>query len=216
MAQPQSQPQPSKAPLSKSARTRARILNAAAEVFREEGYGAPLSGIAERAGIQTGSLYYHFASREELVGEVLRLGVETSWGDVRAAVEALGDDASPLDRLAAAIRAHTMSVLKGSHFASALVRIGGQVPDAVAQIDRRARRKYGEYWQSLIEDARDAGQLAPGLDLFAARMLVLGSMNWAAEWFGRQRVVDADTVADTAVAMLLHGLSAISDAPPSR
>ena len=55
---------------SKSQRTRARILDAAARVFRREGYGARLSDIAAEAGIQTGSLYYHFDGRESLVADL--------------------------------------------------------------------------------------------------------------------------------------------------
>ena len=69
---------------------------------------ARLSDIAELAGMQTGSLYYHFDFREDLVAEILRLGIETSWQHVRDAVDALPAGATPLERLAAAIRAHTL------------------------------------------------------------------------------------------------------------
>jgi AcrR family transcriptional regulator len=62
--------------LTKSELTRQRILDAAAKVFRSNGYsGARLSDIAALAGIQTGSMYYHFDSREALVEEVLHLGI---------------------------------------------------------------------------------------------------------------------------------------------
>ena len=50
--------------------------------------------------------------------------------------------------------------------------------------------------------------LAEGVDLFAVRMLAFGAMNWTAEWFVRQRVVDAVTVTDTACRMVLGGLTA--------
>src|SRR5678816_4156304 len=94
-------------PLTKSERTRQRILDAAARVFREQGYAnARLADIAELADMQTGSLYYHFDGREDLVAEILRLGVKTAWSHVRAAVDALPPSATPLDRLAAAVRAH--------------------------------------------------------------------------------------------------------------
>jgi AcrR family transcriptional regulator len=193
--------------VTKSARTRARILDAAAVVFREQGYGARLADIAERAGIQTGSLYYHFASREELVSEILHLGIETAWQHVRAGVDAAPPDASALERLAIAVRAHTMAVLELSDYASAQVRIVGQVPPAVAEAHHRDQRTYGEYWNDLFEAARAADELAPGVDLFAVRMLAFGAMNWTAEWFGRQRVVDAATVADQAVTVLVHGVA---------
>ena len=195
------------ATVTKSARTRARVLDAAAHVFSEQGYGARLSDIAEGAGIQTGSLYYHFASREELVTEVLHIGIKTSWDHVRQAVDELAPDTEPIDKLAAAVRAHTMSILKSSDYASAEARIVGQVPPTVADAHRRDQRQYGAYWNDLFEAARAAGQLAPGLDLFVARMLAFGAMNWTAEWFGRQRKADAATVADNAVAMLIGGVS---------
>ena len=79
--------------LTKSERTRQRILDAAARVFREQGYAnARLADIAELADMQTGSLYYHFDGREDLVAEILRLGVKTAWSHVRAAVDALPAD----------------------------------------------------------------------------------------------------------------------------
>ncbi|MGI9053028.1 MAG: TetR/AcrR family transcriptional regulator [Ilumatobacteraceae bacterium] len=191
----------------KSARTRARILDAAASVFRTQGYAARLSDIAERAGIQTGSLYYHFGSREELVAEILRLGIENAWNHVRAAVDALPSDTSPLERLATAIRAHTMAVLELSDYASAQTRIVGQVPPALASAHRREQRRYGIYWSGLLEAASEAGELAADLDLFTARMLAFGAMNWTAEWSVAQRGADATAIADQAVAVLVGGLA---------
>ncbi len=200
------QPAPRSAP-TKSARTRARILDAAAAVFRAEGYSARLSDIAERAGIQTGSLYYHFSSREELVAEILRLGIENAWDHVRRALDSMPPDAAPLDRLAVAIRAHTMAVLELSDYASAQARIVGQVPPAVAAVHHREQRAYGRYWNGLLEAARDAGDLAVDVDLFMARMFAFGAMNWTAEWSATQREGDASEIADQAVAVLLQGLA---------
>ena len=193
--------------LPKSARTRERILDAAAKVFRAHGYAnARLSDIAEMAGMQTGSLYYHFASREALVAEILHLGIETAWDHVRAAVRSLPPGASPLEQLETAVRAHTMAVLEIGDYASAQARIVGQVPPEIARAHRIEQREYGEYWNELFEAAQAAGELQHGIDLFAARMLAFGAMNWTVEWFNPHRGPDASAVADQAVAMVLHGL----------
>ena len=128
---------------SKSARSRRRILEAAAVEFRDHGYtNATLTDIAERAGMQTGSLYYHFSSREELVAEILHLGLEEVSQHVRSAVAALPTDASAVDRLAAAIRAHTMAVVQSSAFGTAQARISGQVPADIAEVYRAEQRTY--------------------------------------------------------------------------
>src|SRR3954469_8554847 len=103
----------------KSERTRQRVLDAAAEVLAERGYTeARLADIAARAGMQAGSLYYHFASRDELVAEILRLGIGNSWNLVAQAAGRLPPSASPLERLAAAIRAPTRSIVGLSSYAS--------------------------------------------------------------------------------------------------
>jgi AcrR family transcriptional regulator len=192
----------------KSARTRQRILDAAAKVFREQGYAnARLSDIAELAGMQTGSLYYHFDSREDLVAEILRLGIETAWAQVRAALDDLAPDASPIDRLAAAIRAHTLAVLEISDYSSAQARIVGQVPPDVLRGHLADQRRYGSFWNDLIQAALDAGEVRDDLDPFVARMLVLGALNWTAEWYKPGRRSSAEAVADQAVALVLEGVA---------
>ena len=75
----------------KSDRTRQRILDAAAVCFSESGYsGVTLRDIADRANMKAGSLYYHFHSKENLVEEVLCVGVFNAFESTRRAVEALG------------------------------------------------------------------------------------------------------------------------------
>jgi AcrR family transcriptional regulator len=191
----------------KSERTRRRILDSAAAVFSEQGYGARLSDIAGRAGMKAGSLYYHFDSREDLVDEVLRLGIEGSWDQVAAAVGRLPSSVTPLDRVAAAIRAHTLSIVGRSAYASAQARIVGQLPPELARRHRKDMRAYGEYCQDLFAAAQAAGQIDGDVDLFVARMLALGAMNWTAEWFVAGKEMSADELADQTVRMFLHGVA---------
>jgi len=150
----------------KSGRTRRRILDAAAELFSEQGYSARLSDIADRAEMKAGSLYYHFDSREELVAEVLRLGIDGSWDQVAGALARLPKSASPIERLTAAIRAHTLSIVGRSAYATAQARIVGSLPPEVARAHRKERRAYGEYWRDLFTSAQQAGQIDSDVDVF--------------------------------------------------
>ena len=53
-------------------RTRTAILDAAAEVFDENGFfGATLSEILQRAGVTKGALYFHFQSKEEIAQAII-------------------------------------------------------------------------------------------------------------------------------------------------
>lgn len=54
--------------------TRSRILQAAQEMFIDEGYRASVDGIAARAGVAKQTLYNQFASKEVLFIEVIKQG----------------------------------------------------------------------------------------------------------------------------------------------
>ena len=69
----------------KGERTRARILDAALELFRERGYDATtMRAVAEAAGVSVGNAYYYYPSKEALIqgfyGQVHDLHVEASAG----------------------------------------------------------------------------------------------------------------------------------------
>lgn len=91
---------------SKGARTRARLLAAAKEVFEEDGFlEARITDIAERAGLSHGSFYTYFDSKEQIFREVAaavddELGAPLS--DVILASSSSG--LSPQDRLREALR----------------------------------------------------------------------------------------------------------------
>jgi AcrR family transcriptional regulator len=192
----------------KSDRTRERILDAAAEVFSEQGYSARLSDIAARAGMRAGSLYYHFDSREELVAEILHRGIRRSFDQVRAAVDALPADAPAIERLATAVRAHTLAIVERSAYASAQARIVAQVPASVAAAHQREQRAYGEYWNEMLHGAVAAGDVTPDADLFVMRMLMFGAMNWIAEWAALAGARSPAAIADQTVATLIDGVRA--------
>ena len=57
--------------------TRQEILDTALELFSQEGYEATsISRIAEAVGIRKASLYSHFASKQEILDEIVREGLK--------------------------------------------------------------------------------------------------------------------------------------------
>jgi AcrR family transcriptional regulator len=198
-------PEVSPAPTRKSDRTRERILDAAAACFRERGFaGTRLADIAERAELQAPSLYYHFKSKEELIEEVLALGVTRTFAHVRERVAAVPADA-PLDRLKAAIEAHLAMVLETGNYSAANLRLYGQMPDDIRERLQRTQKSVGRYWASLLADAQRAGAIRQDLDLPATRMLILGSLNWVAEWY-HPGGLSPEELGRHATAILLDGI----------
>lgn len=106
---------------SKGDRTRRRLLDAAASLLARDGrVGVSLSGIAEAAGLRTGSVYFHFGSKDELIATVLEEGL-------RESLRHLDDALAPLvaadagARLWAAVRAHLDALVELSDYAAVVL-----------------------------------------------------------------------------------------------
>ncbi len=188
-------------------RKRERILQAAAQVLAERGYaGTMMVEIAERAGTQAGSVYYHFASREELIEEVLRRGVALSYAHSRDVLAALPADSDAGRRLAAVIRAHLRFQVEVSDYARAAARSSGQVPpDMQARINTEFRA-YGRFFDRLFAAAMKAGAIDAAVDRSALRMLIIGAANWTPEWYRPNGRSSADEIADLLVRLLFDGV----------
>lgn len=194
-------------PAPRPAPTRERLLDAAAVVLNRNGYaGTRLLDIATIAGLQAPAIYYHFASRDELIAEVVQVGLRRVMAHVHGELDALPPDSSPMDRITTAVRAHLEIVLRDSEYASAAIRHAAQLPPGIRDVQLRDQRRYGTLWRGLVDSAREAGEVDPDLDAQAARMLVMGALNWAPEWWRPERGDLSGTVA-TAQTIVREGLS---------
>ena len=77
---------------------------------------------------------------------------------------------------------------------------------------KKEQAAYGRIWRSLFEDAIAGGEIPPEFDVRTARMLMLGAMNWAAEWWNPRRG-SLDAVVRTAQSLVRHGLGPVPAAP---
>jgi AcrR family transcriptional regulator len=193
--------------VSKSARTRSRILNAAAHILSVKGYaGTRLSDVAEYAELQAPAIYYYFPSRDDLIEEVMYAGIADMRRHLQGALEALPRETSPIDKILAAVEAHLRHELELSDYASASIRNAGQVPERLRARQLKEEAAYGRIWRRLFDEARAAGQLRPDLDARPAQLLVLGALNWSAEWFDPRRS-SVDTIVSNAQVLVRYGLS---------
>src|SRR5215212_9642576 len=52
-------------------RNRERIVDAARELFAEQGHNAQMDDVARRAGVGVGTVYRHFPTKSDLLGELM-------------------------------------------------------------------------------------------------------------------------------------------------
>ncbi|AJE80421.1 regulatory protein TetR [Streptomyces albus] len=191
----------------KAARTRERILDAAAHVLSRKGYsGTRLGDIAEQAQIQAPAIYYYFGSREELIEEVMWAGVHRLHQHVSGALEQLPADTPPMEQILKAVEAHLHIELELSDFATAAIRNAGQLPEELRTRQLAAEAEYSKLWRGLLTDLNAAGQLRSDLDPIIAHLLVVGALNWAAEWWNPRRG-SFDAVVRSAQSLVRYGLS---------
>ncbi|MBC7181436.1 MAG: TetR/AcrR family transcriptional regulator [Roseovarius sp.] len=182
------------------------VLNVAARLFREQGYGAvSLRKIAEAAGIKAGSIYYHFGSKDEIVAAVLDAGIQVVHESMRQAVSALPEGTGAEAILRTAIGAHLRALLDASDYSSANVRIFGQVPQSVRDANLPTRRAYEAEWDNLLSWLQNTGALKAGLDIRRLRLMLIGALNATLEWFDPDRG-SADALSQTYADVFLHGI----------
>jgi len=164
-------------PVSKGDRTRKRLLDAAAaEVARHGVAGTSINAIAAAAGLKTGSVYFHFESKDRLVEAMLEEGLLASLAFLDHALAAVPENADAATRLGAAIRAHATAVHELSNYTVAV--LGPSFPrDAAGAAARKLRRGYVSRWTELVTEAQGAGVLTRDADPRLLRDLILGALN---------------------------------------
>jgi AcrR family transcriptional regulator len=185
---------------------RADLVRVAARLFREKGFdGTTIRDIAHAVGMRSGSPFYHFASKHELLMTVmeegLRLGLERTQ-------QVLADATlPPVERFARLVRTQ-YGILHdtGSDFIPVMLYDWRSLP---AQYKRRLielKDRYDAIWQRTLDELHAQGLLRA--DPRLARLMILGAINFSATWYrakprGAARV-DLDELAAQTVALVLH------------
>jgi AcrR family transcriptional regulator len=91
----------------KGVQTRARLLDAAKQIFEERGFlEARISDIAERAGLSHGAFYHYFESKEQVFREVAKALDDQLSEPMESVIFARAYATGPRDRLSTALRRH--------------------------------------------------------------------------------------------------------------
>jgi AcrR family transcriptional regulator len=151
--------------------TRERLLRAARTLIEEHGYGgASVAAIAERAGVASGTLYRHFASKQELFVEVFRSVCDREVEAMRQAADAMPPAATHVDRLEEVLATFAQRAMRRPRLAWALI---AEPVDPLVDAERLAyRARYSELTAQALQAGIEAGELpAQNVDLTAAALV---------------------------------------------
>jgi AcrR family transcriptional regulator len=153
--------------------TRQRLLAAAQELIEQGGYGAAsVIAIADRAGVAAGTLYRHFASKEELFVDVFRSVCAREERAMRAAAAELPADAPAVRRLETVLTRFAERALRNPRLAWALI---AEPVDPRVDAERLAyRERYAAVIAESLTEGIAAGELPEQNVALTAAALVGG------------------------------------------
>jgi AcrR family transcriptional regulator len=148
-------------------RNRERILQSARAAFAESGADAQIDDVARHAGVGVGTVYRHFPTKQALLTELVRQTFRLFTGRAREAREAGGEPFALIEGLLRRI-AETAAGDAGVQYA--LANSDGQAgTEAPAEQDELIA-----VIAELVELARRAGTIRPGIEATDIAMLICG------------------------------------------
>lgn len=185
--------------VSDPASARGRLLHEAARLFRDKGYErTTVRDLAAAVGIQSGSLFHHFRTKEEILKAVMVETIRLNTALMQAAVDAAETDR---DKLQALVRAELESIngQTGEAMAVLVFEWRSLSEDSQAYV-LRLRDIYEQLWLDVLEALRNAGMLAA--EPFVVRRMLTGALSWTVTWYRPDGGLTLDDLTEQVVAMM--------------
>ncbi|HXW34895.1 MAG TPA: TetR/AcrR family transcriptional regulator [Acidimicrobiales bacterium] len=200
----------------KGARTRARLLDAAKQVFEENGFlDARISDIAERAGLSHGSFYHYFESKEEIFREVAADVDEHLSEPMGTVIMDPKSHASPGDRIHEAIRRHFDYYREEARIIGVIEQVS-RYDEEVGALRQARHRSYHEQVADSIRQLQRRGLADASLDP-ATAAAALGSMvtRFAEAWLVEGAVdCSFDEAVDQVALLFVNAMQLRADERP--
>ena len=179
---------------------RADLVRVSARLFRERGFdGTTIRDIADAVGMRSGSPFYHFKSKQEILAAVMEEGLTAG---LPAAEAIVAGDLAPRAKFQALLRSHLELVLgEGHDFIPVLLYDWRCLTPELRQRVQILRDRYDQLWQDVVKELTASGLLRS--DSAVARLLLMGAVNYTVLWYKPGQGSNLDQIADEAVAMFL-------------
>ena len=183
---------------------RVALLAAAASLFRRKGFSATTTrDIAAAAGMQSGSPFYHFKSKDALLFAVMEEGMRTALSRQRVVVQALGHASlSPQEQMRQLVQVHFDVLLgPGNDFVPVMLYESRSLQVRQRKLVAQLISEYESLWMPVLIALHASGQLRAPVGL--ARLLILGALNWSVQWFDAKKSASVQDLTDAAMALFL-------------
>jgi AcrR family transcriptional regulator len=172
---------------------RARIMRAAAALFRRQGFErTTMQQIAAAVGLTKAALYHHVTGKQALLFEILQHTIERSLPELeRIAAAPLPAD----ERLRRAARLHVLALVADLDNVACFIEEGRSLAPEYSEAYLASRDRYESIFRRIIADGIAASRFAPA-DVQVAGFAILGMVNWVVRWYRPDGRQTAQAIAD--------------------
>ena len=179
------------------------VIDAAIQVFSRRGYEASsMEDVARETGLTKSSLYYHVASKEELLARAL----ERAFAPLLAILdESEAKSGSPLARLRHIVYRSVNITLEFAQEVELLQRIKGNTGTERNGLEWRRRMDHAV--AALVEQAAQAGEIRADIDPGLLTRLIFGMSNSITQWYRAKGSLGREEIAAAVLATVFEGLA---------
>lgn len=178
-----------------------RLLAKAAKLFKEKGYErTTVRDLAAAVGIQSGSIFHHFKTKEEILMAVMVEVIVYSTSRMQAN---LAEAQTSEQKLLALIECELEAItgLTGNAM-TVLVYEWRSLKPANQKIILRLREGYEALWLDVLDEAKANGQVA-AKDTYVLRRLLTGALSWTTTWYSRRGQMNIKELAKEALTLAI-------------
>ncbi len=189
---------------------RQALLSSAARLFRRKGFDATTTrDIAAAVGMQSGSPFYHFKSKDALLYAVMEEGMRSALAHQQAAAQTVASAGlNPTQCLRVLITAHFEVLLgPGSDFVPVMLYEWRSLAPRQHKALGVLIAEYEALWLPTLTALHDSGELRTPVRL--ARLLILGALTWSVQWYDPKKSASLQDLSDAAMNLFIgHGACA--------
>ncbi|MEW9899494.1 TetR/AcrR family transcriptional regulator [Chitinivorax sp. PXF-14] len=190
---------------------RKELIAKSAALFRSKGYErTTVRDIAAASGVQAGSWFYYFKTKQDILAAVMEEGMANSL----ERIETLKVEALPAPQaFRALIHAHLDTILSPNHDFIPVLLYEWNSLEAPAQARIIAlQHRYEALWDAVIARLQAAGDWA--MPTRIDRLMVFGALNWMAQWYKQDGRMSLDELVDQALVFFMRSEAAVSHTRP--
>ena len=157
-----------------------RLLLGAAYLFHKQSYAkTTVRELANFIGIQSGSLFHHFTSKDDILANVMKQTIIYNHDRLLNAIQQSDDPQQQLKNL---IKAELISITGDTGSAMAVLVYEWQALSQERQDELlKMRNAYEDIWLDVIHQLRELGKIKH--DTFIWRRLIGGAIAWTVTWY---------------------------------